>query len=382
MENNVIFLGCTQGYGYNFSACNTKVGFMASGLRLCGDTCIIHNGTSGKPGLKSPEYIKTEDGLEVINYPYFRNWLWSSFANYRRLVSDLKSLYNQASNNIVVLEAPYLPIYWMYMLAARRASYKVVVIAHEWLSTFKHKKIIPRLLNRLYSKLFGYGVDAILPISEYIITRIKHFRKPYFKVPIEADFSQRPEYTDRQPFFLYCVSSEYIRVISMILEAYKSYVSNGGKYGLTLVLSGNEQSRAKVNDIISELMLSANICIKSGLPYNELWTLFNHSSGLIIPLNPDYEQDKARFSQKIAEYLSSGTPIISNDVGEVHTYFKDKENIILCPYSSDGFSSSFTWIEEHRSEAHQIGYNGYGLGRDNFDFRNCGQQLHNFLTEL
>ena len=382
MKNNVIFLGCTQGYGYSFSACNTKVGFMASGLLLCGDTCFIHNGTSGKPGLSTPEYIRADDGLEVINYPYIKNWLWSSFANYKRLVSDLKSLHSQEANNIVVLEAPYLPIYWMYMSAAKKASYKVVVISHEWLATFRNKNLFSRFINHIYSGVFGYGVDAILPISEYIIARIKHFRKPYLKVPIEADFSKRPELTERQPYFLYCVSSEYVRVITMILEAYKSYISKSGKYGLTLVLSGSEQSMARVYNVIARLSLSAEVCVKSRLPYNELISLYNQSSGLIIPLNPDYEQDKARFSQKIAEYLSSGTPIISNDVGEVHTYFKDRENIILCPYSSDGFSSSFTWVEEHQYEARQIGYNGYELGRDNFDFRICGQQLHSFLTEL
>lgn len=48
MKLNVVFLGCTQGYGYTFSACNTKIEFMSRGLTELGNTCYIHNGLVGK----------------------------------------------------------------------------------------------------------------------------------------------------------------------------------------------------------------------------------------------------------------------------------------------------------------------------------------------
>lgn len=58
MKNNILFIGCTQNLGYQFSAANTKVEFMTKGLSLAGDTCTIFNGISGKKGLKKTEIKK------------------------------------------------------------------------------------------------------------------------------------------------------------------------------------------------------------------------------------------------------------------------------------------------------------------------------------
>ena len=40
---NVFFLGCTQGYGYNYSAANTKTELIARGLFEQGCNCTILN---------------------------------------------------------------------------------------------------------------------------------------------------------------------------------------------------------------------------------------------------------------------------------------------------------------------------------------------------
>ena len=90
MKNNVIFLGCTNDYGNSFSACNTKVEFMAKGLNEQGDICCIHNGLAGKPGLKQNEYKDFAGIGTVINYVCKGAWMeirlftldfWSMFVN-------------------------------------------------------------------------------------------------------------------------------------------------------------------------------------------------------------------------------------------------------------------------------------------------------------
>jgi glycosyltransferase involved in cell wall biosynthesis len=382
MNLNVVFLGCTQGYGYNFSACNTKVEFMARGLSELGDICYIHNGPNGKIGLVSPQYRKMGGIGTIIDYPTKINWYVSPFFNYFLLVQDLKRWKQSNGHNIVILEAPYLPFYYLEVLAARQVGYKIVVISHEWLGTFQCSNKIRRWILHRYSEIFGYCVDAILPISEYIIQRIKKFDKPYLKIPVLADFSHSPVLKVYELFFLYCVSAEYLRVIEVVITGFKLFYKQFPNYKLLLVLSGSQNAIASVFSYIDQMELTHIVEIKYKLPYNELKSLYSKASGLIVALNPDFEQDKARFSQKIAEYLSSGSVLISNNVGEIGYYFQNKKNIILDEYSSQGYYNSFRWIAEHPQEAQCIGRAGYELGKKFFDYKICGKQLHDFLSML
>lgn len=380
MLNNIVFLGCTNSYGYVFSACNTKVEFMAKGLSRQGDICYIHNGTSEKRGLSVPQYVELNGIGTLVDYPTKGPWYVSPFRNNALLISDLKKWYCRDRMNWVIVEAPYLPFYYLNILAAHQAGYKVAVISHEWLGTFLNRNHVKRWINHLYSQVFGYSVDAILPISEYIIKRIQKFKKPYLKIPVEADFTTNPVPTNKALFFVYCVSAEYIRVIRTVIKGFKDFVVQCSEFHLILVLSGCQNAIDVVCSMVADMGLSECVKIRHRIPYDELLYLNQTASGLVVPLNPDYEQDKARFSQKIAEYLASGTAVISNDVGEVKTYFKDRVNIILDDYSSSGFCRSFEWIAANPDKAVKIGLKGFELGRDRFDYRLCGKQLHDFLS--
>jgi len=382
MLNNVVFLGCTNNYGNSFSANNTKVEFIAKGLCLQKDKCYIHNGINGTAGTNEATYQEVENIGTIVNYPIKKNWYISPIYNYSLLVSDLKKWYRKDMMNWVIIEAPYLPYYYLSILAARKTGYKIAVISHEWLGTFRNSNIIKRSINHLYSKVFGYSVDAILPISNYIIERIAKFKRPYIKVPIEADFSDTVKITVKEPYFLYCVSADYIRVIGTVLDGFRKFHNQGYNYDLILVLSGSQEAINRVFEMISEMNMADNVIIKSRLPHNELMSLNKNASGLVVPLNPDFDQDKARFSQKIAEYLAAGTAIISNNVGEIQYYFKNRINIVLDDYTSDGFFRSFKWIADNKSEAIKIGIEGNQIGRRHFDYRVCGKQLHDFLQTI
>ena len=66
---NIIFLDCTQNYGYQFSAANTKVELLAKGLTLAGNNCTIHNGIIGYGGISNREEKFVEHIGTAITYP-------------------------------------------------------------------------------------------------------------------------------------------------------------------------------------------------------------------------------------------------------------------------------------------------------------------------
>ncbi len=273
-------------------------------------------------------------------------------------------------------------IFLLYWFLCKINKYKLVAISHEWGPTIVEVNKIRKPSIWLYSKTFGWFTDAILPISEYIIKKIEHFKKAYFKLPILADFSNDDiTYTGTRSNLVYCASVYYKRIIVMIINAYRKYYNNNGKLGLTLILNGPKERIEEIARIIKEYGLQKQIIIKSKLSYTALLEQYETAAALIIPLDPDCKQDEARFSQKIAEYLSSKSPIITNDVGEIKYYFNDNE-IIKCGYCEDSFASKFKWIEEHPEQCKEIGINGYNRGKKEFDYNKLCAQMAEFFNQL
>lgn len=382
MNNNVVFLDCTSDYTFKFSAANTKMEFMAKGLVENGDVCTIHDGVIGSPFVKTP-IRKQVDGVgNVLLYPKKGNQLISWTHNIRILKKDLRDLYKEGCQNIIILSDIDYHIFLLYIAIARNIGYKIVCISHEWGPTVKTTHFLRKPFVYAYSWTFGRFCDGILPISEYIIRKIRHFNKPYLKMPILADFSELSQDTGKGNFFLYCGHAGYKRVILKIIDAFSKFSENGKTFKLIFVLYGKDIYIDSIKHHIFQKHLEDGISIMQDVPYQDLWNLYKRANGLIIPLDPSVEQDEARFSQKIAEYISSSSPIITNNVGEIRYYFEDKKNAIICTYDAEGFSSAMTWIARNPEKANSIGKNGYLLGEKEFNYRTKGKALSNFLKGL
>lgn len=380
---NIVILDCTQNYGYRFSASNTKMELLAKGLTLMGNSCVIMNGVGGYDGIRQTEVKQVADVGKVITYPYRSIPVVGFIANLPLLVRDLKRLAKGDTKNVMILSNVYLHIYFLYVCVGRFLGYRVVTIAHEWVPTVKRRYWIQNFMGSIYARTFGYGINAILPISHYIWQRSEHFGKSMLMTPILAEYPAVPPMIKKSDRYVYCVYAFYFRVITMIVDSYKEYLDESDTpYRLTLVLSGSDAQIEKVRKYVRNLNLQTHIDIMSKLPYAELLRTYQSARALLIPLNPNHEQDHARFSQKIAEYLSSGTPVISNNVGEIPYYFKDKENMLLADYSTKGFASALRWVQENESAAVEIGKRGFDTGASKFNYKHFGKKLNDFLISL
>lgn len=384
---NIVFLGCTQNYGYNFSAANTKTELLARGLNEQGCSCTIINSVIGKKLSSNQECINKEF-CKVFSFKKHGNQFISWIYNTIPLFKLLKTV-KRTDGNILVLEFPDFHLFLLYVFLGWLLHYHIAVIAHEWGPTVKGIHPLRKPSTWLYSKTFGYLVDGILPISEYIIEKTRHFKKPYIKVPVLADFNMLSgidieSKRNVADFFLYCVYAAYTRVIFKVIDAFaKSKANVNFEDKLVLVLAGSDAQVKKVADYIVAKKMEHEILIKRKLPYKELLRLYSDAIALIIPLDPDSEQDKARFSQKIAEYTSSKTPIITNWVGEIPYYFHQGKDVVIAQdYSEKGFSDVFLWCLSHKQELLEIGYQGYQIGKENFNYKKMGIELFNFFKTL
>lgn len=382
----VVFLGCTDNYGYGFSANITKISYMAKGLTEAGVDCHIHNGICGNRNVNKDE-IKIVDNTPVTSLKKRGHEIFSWIFNVVKVYKYLKGIYNKRTENITIVEIDMFHIFLLYYILCKIIGYKLVVISHEWCPTVVEINRLKKPSFWLYTETFGYLANGILPISEYIINKIKHFKKPYYKLPILAEFTEVESDTsdicnkNERTNLVYCASVYYKRIIMMILNAYKIYNNANGKLHLTLILNGPQDKLDDIQEEINKMQMQENVIIKTKLPYNELLNEYATAAALIIPLDPECEQDEARFSQKIAEYLSSKSPIITNNVGEIKYYFNDDE-VIKCNYSEVAFAKTFNWVENNIKRCNTIGLNGYIKGKKEFDYKTNGLNMYKFFKTL
>lgn len=273
-----------------------------------------------------------------------------------------------------------------YHLLSKILNFKILLIYHEFRSDFKHrkKKLYLRLNDKLFDRCLTSYVDAVIPISEFLISHIRNISTeiPIFKLPPLADFSlyNKPKNIDRH-FFLFCGSSGYIDIIEFIINSFELINSSEAFY-LYLVLGGDNGLLKTLNEKIDQSPKKDKIVVLSNISFEHLIALYINAEALLIPLKPDV-RDRARFPQKVAEYSASGNPIISTNIGEIKHYFNDGINALLAEeYDVKLYSEKLDFVIQNPIRAQEIGQAGKQVGLEHFYYISYTDKLKQFIHGL
>lgn len=378
---NIIFSHCTQYYPKKFSASNTKINFMAKGmLRYEANICVVGN-TLGEKDLNT--YENGYNGrIKYYLFPRKYGVFISLIINIFHWIKIIKHERKKGDKNILFVGGLF-PIFWLHLIIGKLLGYKCVLLTQEWLPSLKMNGFIDIINTKISININNYFLDAIIPISHFLLDKNKKFNKPMHIVPILADYDIDIKSNCKDlTHFAYCANAGYFRVITMILKAYNIYLNKGGIKKFVLILSGSKKDILNITSYIESLKLKEHVEIRSQVSVKELVNIYDTALGLIIPLDPNSIQDQARFSQKIAEYISSSRPIITSAVGEIPFYFKNNINAYIVDYSENAYAEAMLNIDKHIDVANKIGLEGYKIGKAYFDCYKNGYSLINFLKTI
>ena len=253
----------------------------------------------------------------------------------------------------------------------------------EYRSSFETRdKLKLRVKDFLFDNYFMLLVDGVIPISEFLINRIQNKKKylPILKIPPVVNFNLFKRNDDKiyENYFLYIGGAGYEKALDLILDAYN--LINQKNYYLYLVLHGGNMN--KILTKIETHPKAEFIKVFSDLEYQELIQYNIHAKALLIPLSNSI-QDKARFPQKIAEYLASKNPIITTNFGEIKYYFRDGLNALVANDECvTSFSEKMEFIIKYPDKAKNIGSEGYKLGLKYFDSNSYFASLDKFIKRF
>ena len=221
---------------------------------------------------------------------------------------------------------------------------KLVVENCEWyhFSNFKLKLLDFRYWKNQWMIKKGFKrADGFISISRLLDRHNGSFGIPSVRIPTIMD-------TDNVQYRTECTESDTVKI---------AYTGNPGKSKellspIILALAENKELQEKIqlhiygpdkNKVLynigndKKLLLSAgsSVIIHGKVPQNEMNSIVKDSDYVVF-LRPNRRSSNAGFPTKLGESMAAGTPVISNDTGDIGLYLKNGVNGFVCDDTSKG----------------------------------------------
>ena len=163
--------------------------------------------------------------------------------------------------------------------------------------------------------------------------------------------------------------------VGLLVEAWSKICK---KYpNIKLLLGGVFPQQRK--DQVKYLSIENQVIFEGNIPPDEIPSYLLGSKALLL-FRPDSIQAKGGFSTKLGEYLASGTPVLTTNVGEFTIYLKDKVNAFVCePGDIEGFNSRLEFMLENNNLVSSVGKKGKELAKSTFNYENYTKEMYDFL---
>lgn len=338
----------------------------------------------------------TDGNYEGIDYVYTSESVFKPKGFFNRNIQKLKGLireYNylkqlKKKGDLDVAIVSNMSAFHMfrYCLYSKWLKFPVVLNFVEMASSMQDRKSpLMRFNDFVFDNWVIQMFDAALPISNRLLAYYQSTvaGKPCLKLPILCDFDKfnvapNPE----ESYFLYCGSIAYREVIDFVLASYNSLDVNEQTKLYMIISGGNKEETRVLQKHLNKGLTTDAVRLFSNIPYEQLVKLYTNAEALLIPLRETI-QDASRFPHKIGEYLASGNPVITTNVGEIKNYFEDgKTALIADSYAIPAFAEKMEYVLKQREVSKTIGQNGKELGLNEFDYRTHGARMKTFLQEV
>ena len=299
----------------------------------------------------------------------------------------IKKLKKEGKIDAVILSTMNFNDALRYKLYGLLFSFPIALNLVEMASSLERRSsFFLRIHNWLMENWLLKLFDGAMPISDTLLEFYSKIApsKPNMKVPIVCDYDKfaKVERNPTEPYFLYCASISFLTVAEFVLKAFQ-IMENKDKIKLYLLIGVREKKQIKSLQVeIDKRFPEGNVQLFSNVPYQQLMQLFTNAEALLIPLRHTVE-DSARFPHKIGEYLATGNPVITTNVGEINTYFEDGVTALICEkYCVKEYAKKMDYVLDNNDHANKIGLQGKELGEKNFYFRTYGPSIKQFLQKL
>jgi glycosyltransferase involved in cell wall biosynthesis len=244
------------------------------------------------------------------------------------------------------------------------------------------------LAERLFSPLLGARGAICISLflerwaDEWSRRQSKRFeilRMPILADPEEPPSADLPLAEPAQ--VLWAASPAYREELRLVLDAME--VVWQSRPECKLVIAGWGMDDPRTGDLPSQVASVSrpeNVILVGTLPRPQLLAAYTASAALLAPLvaGPSSE---ARFPTKIGEYLLSGRPVVTVDIGETGRVLKDGLNAFVAPNAdASAFAAAVLRAIRTDGQGTSVGERGRVFAINEFGYPRWAERLEQFFT--
>ena len=331
---------------------------------------------------------ETEDcSYEIVGRDSsFSRWVVNANASYKRLKEYLE---RHDVAFVIMNGGKHGRFKNISKLCAERKIPLILEIC-EWFdkSSFKLNRFDPRYINmgRCMNKTFR-SANGVIAISRFLESHFREIGIKTIRIPtiLDTEAYKRSEMTWNNHIRLIFAGSighnkESFRNIMLALKSideknlFDFYIYGGNRNQIFENIGKDESLFAAVDDIVNYI---------GKIPQAEIHDAYQ-SADYQIFIRPDRRSSHAGFPTKLAESMVAGTPVITNDTGDIGLYLKSGDNGYLLKDSSpESIKEALEkTLQLTGDEIIKMRKAARKMAEESFDYRIYAQPMQDFLEEV
>lgn len=252
--------------------------------------------------------------------------------------------------------------------------------------------MIKRMAARISDKILPIISSGIIVISKRISEHLKLTGIEEAKIiglPILVDCDRFTQHSLASVplllgklYFLNSGALDEKEGLEFILEAFAQVARNHDQTFLAFTGTPNDQRKRYIVDYAKRLKIEQKLIFTGFVSIDQLsWAYQNAIALLCCRTNTLFAN--YGFPTKLGEYLSSGKPVITTNVGDIHLYLKDRQSaFIALSENSESIMKSMEAILSDPILATRVGREGQKVAKEQFYYGNYVQPLDNFICTI
>jgi glycosyltransferase involved in cell wall biosynthesis len=346
------------------------------------------------------EYLNVSSGvMEGINYYYpfeqkkrnkyfiIRNW--KKISKYFKTYSLIKKINKEDKIIAINSWSNFFSTHLFAWFLSRIFRFKLIIECSEHPLRFYQHGILRKMKGAIKVFIESHLCDGIFCISRYLIDFYKKRNisdKKLFLVPSTVDPSRFAKSSERpfsEPYIGYFGSLTFKRDnVDLLIRAFSLF--HNCHPDVYLVMGGfcTAIEKKRIADLIAELKIESNVKVLGLLRREEITAYISHADALVMVRGKDLESD-ASYPSKLTEFLSTGKPVVTVNVGEISDYLSDDVNAFLVePGNCSEMANKLNDIFNNYDLAAKVGEKGKALTENVFNYDYQSKRMIGFLGTL
>lgn len=362
-------------------------GFIANGKNvhvICFGNVYTHFGNGEINGIKYYHPFG-----QTRKSPYFVVRTWKKILKFIRTLRLVISINRQDKVKAIIVYTLLPATFFLAKFLSWMTRSKLIQEISEHPLRYYQDSPLMKKLGIVKLKTESAMVDGILCISHFLVKFYSENGFPLHRlilVPSTVDPRRFDLKADRPFLFPYIgyfgMLTFHRDNVDLLIQAFAKI---SGKYpDLRLVLGGPEygSEKKKILQMAEDLGISQKLKLLDYMPREEIIKYIVNSEILVMVRGNDLKS-QASFPSKLTEYLATGRPVISVNVGEISNYLSDGVNAyIVEPGDRDKLAEKIDQVLSCYESALETANRGKELANSVFNYRYQAKRIIPFIDSL